>query len=438
MAIKLLGPDPSVSSEAVPKGYADATYVPIAGNISVSGIKTFTGEIVVPTPTNSGDAVTKAYADALSQGLSVKGSCRLGTAAALPANTYLSGVLTGTSNGALTVDGTAVATSDRILVKDEVTQANNGIYTVTATGSAGAVYVLTRSLDMDTGSEVPGAFSFVEAGSTNSGAGFVIAGAGPYTIGTTAIVWTQFSGAGEITAGNGLSKTGNTLSLASSSGGGGLTYTSGVLAVGAGSGITVNADDVALASSVAGTGLTYTSGVLASNASQGDWRPEDHSLAAWTYDPVIASTGSALTSGTIYLVGLQLRVAATVTSIYWHNNSAGTVTSGQNFVGLYNSSGTRLGQSSIAGTTVSVATKTEAIGTQNLGVGLYWVAFLFNGSTMPQPIRLATYSATALNLGLTAATARYATNATGQTSLPTSITPGNNVNAGLSYWVGLG
>lgn len=178
---------------------------------------TFTGTVTVPTPSGGTDAATKAYVDGVAAGLNVKGAARLATAAALPTNAYVAGVLTATGFGALTVDGSAVAASDRILVKNEAAQANNGLYVVTATGSGAAFYVLTRTSDMNTGAEVPGAFAFVEAGSTNIGQGFVVAGAGPYTLGTTAIVWTQFSGVGDITAGTGLTKTGNTLSVLDSS-----------------------------------------------------------------------------------------------------------------------------------------------------------------------------------------------------------------------------
>lgn len=156
---------------------------------------------------------TKAYVDAVAQGLSIKASCRAATAAALPANTYLAGVITASGNGALTIDGVTVANSDRVLVKDEAAGANNGVYTVTDKGSGATPFVLTRATDMDTAGEVPGAFTFVEDGTANSGAGFVVASSGPFTIGTTTIAWTQFSGAGEITAGAALTKTGNTLDV---------------------------------------------------------------------------------------------------------------------------------------------------------------------------------------------------------------------------------
>lgn len=157
---------------------------------------------------------TKSYVDAVAQGLSVKGSVLLATAAALPANTYLAGVITITATGTLTVDGTVTALNDRILVKDEVAQLGNGIYKVTTAGAIGVAAVLTRSTDMDIAAEFPGAFCFVESGTVNTAAGFVCTNSTPPTVGTTAITFTQFSGAGEITAGAALTKTANTLDVA--------------------------------------------------------------------------------------------------------------------------------------------------------------------------------------------------------------------------------
>jgi hypothetical protein len=197
-------------------GSGSQNFVDLTSGQSIGGIKTFTGEVVVPAPVNAGDAIPKSYADAIAQGLSVKPSVQEATTAALPSNTYSAGVLTAAANGALTVDGIAVAVNDRVLAQNEAAAANNGIYVVTATGSAGAKYVLTRAADMAAGSQVPGAFCFCEQGTVNAGAGFVVASEGPFTIGTTSIPWTQFSGAGEITAGAGLAKSGNTLSIGAS------------------------------------------------------------------------------------------------------------------------------------------------------------------------------------------------------------------------------
>jgi len=115
----------------------------------------------------------------------------------------------------LSVDGvTMSALYDRVLVKDQAAGLQNGIYTVTATGSGAAVFVLTRATDFDSATEVTsGAFTFIEKGTTNSDSGWVMTTDGAVTIGTTALAFSQFSGAGQITAGTGLSKSGNTLSV---------------------------------------------------------------------------------------------------------------------------------------------------------------------------------------------------------------------------------
>jgi hypothetical protein len=186
----------------------------------------FTGIPAAPTGTPGDtstqiatDAFVAAALNAAIQGLAVKPSVQEATATALPANTYSNGAsgvgatLTAVLPGVLTVDGIAVTLGSRVLVQDEAAAANNGIYVMTTLGTVSVAYVLTRATDMNQTAEVPGAFVFTEAGTVNGGAGFTVAGAGPYTIGTTAINWTQFSGAGEITAGAGLTKTGNVLSL---------------------------------------------------------------------------------------------------------------------------------------------------------------------------------------------------------------------------------
>lgn len=174
----------------------------------------------VTDPVSAQDAATKNYVDGVAQGLSIKQSVQYATAAALPTNIYSNGVsgvgatLTGVATGVLTVDGSAVALNNRLAIKDEVTAANNGIYSCTTAGALGVAYVLTRVADMNQAAEIPGAFVFVENGTVNDGAGFTVADAGPYTIGTTAINWTQFSGAGEVIAGAALTKSGNTLDVA--------------------------------------------------------------------------------------------------------------------------------------------------------------------------------------------------------------------------------
>ena len=217
-ATHLASPLPLVQGGTAQNAASNAALLTALGAAALGGAA-FSGEVTVQTPVNPSDAVTKAYADAIAQGLSPKPSVQEATAAALPANTYSNGAsgvgatLTAVLAGVLTVDGIAVALGDRVLVQNEAAPANNGIYTVTTLGTVGVAYILTRAVDMNTAASVPGAYAFTEQGTANAAAGFTVASEGPFTIGTTAITWTQFSGAGEITAGTGLSKSGNTLSL---------------------------------------------------------------------------------------------------------------------------------------------------------------------------------------------------------------------------------
>jgi len=164
-------------------------------------------------PVNAGDAVNKSYADALVNGLDVKESVK---AATVGSNITLSGTQT--------LDGVSLSVGDRVLVKDQTTSSQNGIYVV-ASGS------WSRAADADADSEVSsGLFTFCESGSVNADSGFTLTTDGSITVGTTALTFTQFSGAGSVAAGDGLTKSGNTLSADLKSNGG-VVIESGELAV---------------------------------------------------------------------------------------------------------------------------------------------------------------------------------------------------------------
>ena len=176
----------------------------------------------VSTPSGDTDAANKAYVDSVAEGLDIKESCVAATTGALPAVTYNNGAsgvgatLTADANGALAaVDGVTLTATQRVLIKDQVAELQNGIYIVTTVGDGSTAFVLTRAGDMDgsPASEIPGAFTFIEEGSTYADTGWVCTTNAPVTMGSTAITWSQFSGAGQITAGDGLSKNGDTLSV---------------------------------------------------------------------------------------------------------------------------------------------------------------------------------------------------------------------------------
>jgi hypothetical protein len=156
------------------------------------------------TPTDAAHVATKGYVDSARSGLDVKQSVRVATTATI-------NLSTGAANGSV-IDGVTLATGNRILIKDQgaggIAHADNGIYTVNASG------VPTRATDFDEDAEVtPGAFTFVEEGTANGDSGYVVATNGSITVGSTAIAFTQFSGTGQITAGDGLSKDGSTLNV---------------------------------------------------------------------------------------------------------------------------------------------------------------------------------------------------------------------------------
>jgi hypothetical protein len=195
------------------------TLAPTGSGTIIASSKRITS---VAAPTGDNDAANKAYVDSVAEGLDVKESVVAATTAALAAVTYNNGAsgvgatLTANANGAIAaVDGVTLVADERVLIQDQAAALQNGIYVVTTVGTAGAPFVLTRAGDMDgsPASEVPGAFVFVEEGTTNADNGFVCTTNAPVTMGTTAINFTQFSGAGQITAGAGLAKTGDTLSV---------------------------------------------------------------------------------------------------------------------------------------------------------------------------------------------------------------------------------
>jgi hypothetical protein len=167
----------------------------------------------------SDSLATKEYVDATSQGLDVKNSVRLATTVELTNEdasppTYdngtagLGATLTFVST-ITTIDGVSgLQNGDRILIKNQTAQATNGIYVRTS----GTVY--TRAVDADTADDITGGtFVFVEQGTANADNGYVFTHEGTPTVGTTALTVGQFSGAGQITAGDALLKTGNTLDV---------------------------------------------------------------------------------------------------------------------------------------------------------------------------------------------------------------------------------
>jgi len=237
-------------------------------------------------PTSAQDAATKNYVDASAQGLNVHDQVTAATTANLTA-TYTAGTtgadggtgvgatLTITATGTTTIDGRTLVLNDRVLVKNQTTALQNGIYTVTTAGTTGVSTILTRATDADNhiaGQVIAGDFVFVQYGG-QAATGWVETAVGTATtppngikLGTDSLVWSQFSGAGTYTASNGVLLTGSNFTFAPLSTGGLQTASGGAsillatnsglgtsgsgLAVGAGTGISVSSGTVAIDTTV--------------------------------------------------------------------------------------------------------------------------------------------------------------------------------------------
>lgn len=228
----------------------------------------------VAEPTADTDAATKQYVDGVAQGLDIKDSVRAATTANI------------TLSGAQTIDGVSIVSGDRVLVKDQTDASENGIYDV-FTGS------WVRSDDFDEDSEVtPGAFVFIEEGTQQADTGWVLSSDGTITVGTSSIDFVQFSSAGQVEGGAGLTKTGSTID------------------VGQGDGIVVGTDDVSVdfadaAPPEVGTGAVGT----ATQAAREDHTHDLPASVANTYSETLAGDGTTTEFTVTHGLGTQDVVA---------------------------------------------------------------------------------------------------------------------------------
>jgi hypothetical protein len=187
-------------------------------------------------PQSATDAANKIYVDTVAQGLDLHGSVKLATTTSLSSG--------GVPTGAQTVDGIAVVTNDRVLVKNQSNAVNNGIWIANTAGA------WNRATDADNTNDLsPGSFVFVEQGTVQADTGWVMTNDTPPAPGTDAINWTQFSGAGSITAGTGLTQTGTTIN-----------------AQGTTSRISVSADNIDIDAAYAGQTSITTLGAIATGS----------------------------------------------------------------------------------------------------------------------------------------------------------------------------
>jgi hypothetical protein len=294
-----------------------------AGNLTTTGVLSVTGTgvssiagnldmtsnniINLAAPVNSTDAATKQYVDDVAQGLHTHDSCNAATQTTLATisggtvtyNNGTSGVgATLTTTGSYTtIDGVTLSNGMRILVKNEANAAHNGIYDRTSST------VLTRSTDFDTPTEMAGGdFTFVNAGTLYDNTGWVMPDP-VTTVGTTNVVWVQFSGAGTYTAGTGLTLTGSQFS--------------------------VNASQTQITSVGTLTGLNSSGTITAPafTANTGVFTGNGSGLTAIAGGNVTGQVANALVAGTVYTAAQpNITSVGTLTSLSVTGNvSAGNV-----------------------------------------------------------------------------------------------------------------
>jgi hypothetical protein len=311
------------------------------GDITLSG----GGEVVGLPATPSGDtaAASKAYVDATAQGLDVHESVRVATTGPV---TLVTDFEAGDA-----IDGVTLVAGDRILIKNQSAGAENGIYVIQASGAP------ARAVDWEAGYEAAGAFAFVEEGTVNADSGWVCTNNNSAdTTGTDALTFSQFSGAGQIAAGDGMTKSGNTLD------------------VGAGNGISVAADTVAVAPDTASTStLTANSIVVGSNGVS--VRVDDDTIEG-SLQGTAGAESLRLKDGGI--TGAKLDSAITINTT--GTISAASLTTTGNITtsgGIFTGDGSGLTNLPSAASTdaVTVTAKKSTAGTINVGQVVHLVGF---------------------------------------------------------------
>lgn len=254
----------ALAANAVTSAKVDSSVIVASGANAFSAAQSMGGFKLtnVGAPSTDTDAANKAYVDSMAQGLTdFKQSVRAVSVGNL-AGTFMSNTLVASGNGALSVDGVSMAVGNRLLLAGQSAALQNGIYSVTNAGSAGSPWSIVRSTDADSSAEVTaGMYCYASEGTSYANSAWVLATADAIVLNTTALNFVQFSGAGQLTAGAGLAKTGNTLDvqvdgtsleiasdalrIAAGAAGAGLTGGGGSpLAVGAGAGISVGANAI--------------------------------------------------------------------------------------------------------------------------------------------------------------------------------------------------
>jgi len=303
-------------------------------------------------PIDPQDAATKIYVDEVAQGLSVKPAVRAATTANIVGvydngNAGVGASITIAPTATLDIDSvTSWSRYDGILVKDQTNAAHNGRYYVDQVGDFETPWILVRCMYCDEASEIPSAYVFVQEGDEYASTGWVatVDNFSTFTVGTDNINWTQFSGAGTYTAGDGLALSGTVFSvnvagaleivddkvqLKSSVAGNGLVYTSNILnIVGTANRISVSADAIDIASTYVGQSSITTLGVITSGTWTADTIAASRGGTGHTtysnYDILYGVAPDSLAKLTMGAAGTVLQANATTGALEWNMLDGGT------------------------------------------------------------------------------------------------------------------
>ena len=278
-------------------GLLGTYYLPEAGGTMSGSINMGSNQInSLAAPTAATDAANKAYVDAAVAGLTWKTAVQVATTSA--------GTLATSFAAGSVVDGYTLSLNDRILIKNQVVGSENGIYVVQASGAP------LRASDVSVGSTADNYAVFAESGVVNGNTGWVET-ANPAVVGTNALVFTQFSGAGSFTAGNGLQLVGTQFSLAGpvSIANGGTGQSTASAAFNALSPITATGDLIVGSGANSATNLSIgtTGQVLTVVGGSAAWGTN-----AFTIDVDGAGTGSVALGSTLSVLGATSRIHTTI------------------------------------------------------------------------------------------------------------------------------
>jgi hypothetical protein len=414
-------------------------------SLTLTGAGILTG---VTTPVNPSDAVPLSYLQSVVNGLEWKEEAVAATTANLPAtyNNGASGVgATLTNSGAdaaFSIDGWTPNVGDRVLIKNQTTQAQNGIYVVTTAGNGSTAWVLTRSTDANgsgTPNDLNNATLYITNGTVNANSAWSQTTANP-TVGTSPIVFVQSAGAGSYTAGTGLTLTGNVFSISNIGTAGtygdsthvpvfttnaqgqvtAVTNTAIAFPVtsvtGSGAGISVSPTTGAVVVSNTGvTSLAGTAGNITASASTG----------AVTLN--LATAGTAGTYGTVTTDTFGRVTAGVVVSLP-ANGGTGTgtaPTAGQLLVGV--TGGTYIPFTVTSGTGISTTVGSGTFQINNTGVTSNVAG---TGITVSAATGASTISIT--NIGTAGTYGSVTTNAQGQVTAGSVISPVANGGTGAA------